>query len=29
VSGGALPWLDGGYKDWEHFHGKPFGSYNL
>lgn len=29
VSGGSLPWLDGGYKDWEHFHGKPFGSYNL
>eukprot|EP00879_Flechtneria_rotunda_P000599 GHRR01000708.1.p1 GENE.GHRR01000708.1~~GHRR01000708.1.p1 ORF type:complete len:394 (+),score=145.47 GHRR01000708.1:136-1317(+) len=26
---GKLPWLDGGYKDPEHFHGNPFGSYNL
>ncbi|KAI8466697.1 MAG: hypothetical protein J3K34DRAFT_432899 [Monoraphidium minutum] len=29
VTGGSLPWLDGGYKDSEHFHGKPFGDYNL
>lgn len=28
-AGGKLPWLDGGYLDWEHFHGKPFGDYNL
>jgi len=28
--GGKLPWLDGGYKDWEHFDkGLPFGEYNL
>jgi hypothetical protein len=26
---GKLPWLDGGFKDWEHFHGTSFGSYNL
>lgn len=26
---GALPWLDGGYKDWEHFHGGAFGDYQL
>eukprot|EP00882_Tetradesmus_deserticola_P002943 GHRQ01003127.1.p1 GENE.GHRQ01003127.1~~GHRQ01003127.1.p1 ORF type:complete len:386 (+),score=202.65 GHRQ01003127.1:188-1345(+) len=26
---GKLPWLDGGFKDWEHFHGSSFGSYNL
>ncbi|KAF6253669.1 hypothetical protein COO60DRAFT_1463078 [Scenedesmus sp. NREL 46B-D3] len=26
---GKLPWLDGGFKDWEHFHGTGFGSYNL
>lgn len=26
---GQLPWLDGGYKDAEHFHGHGFGSYNL
>lgn len=26
---GSLPWLDGGYKDWEHFHGAPFGDYQL
>jgi protein phosphatase 1 regulatory subunit 42 len=26
---GQLPWLDGGYKDWEHFHGAPFGDYQL
>ncbi|WIA18589.1 hypothetical protein OEZ85_010030 [Tetradesmus obliquus] len=26
---GQLPWLDGGFKDWEHFHGTAFGSYNL
>ncbi|KAF8059110.1 hypothetical protein HT031_005282 [Scenedesmus sp. PABB004] len=24
-----LPWLDGGFKDPEHFHGKAFGAYNL
>jgi hypothetical protein len=29
VSDGALPWLDGGYKDWEHFHGDAFGDYQL
>ena len=29
AAGGSLPWLDGGWKDWEHFHGRPFGSYNL
>jgi hypothetical protein len=26
---GKLPWLDGGFKDWEHFHGTSFGDYNL
>lgn len=29
VPGGQLPWLDGGFKDPEHFHGGAFGSYNL
>ena len=28
-TGGPLPWFDGGYKDEEHFHGNPFGQYNL
>jgi len=28
-TGGPLPWLDGGYKDEEHFHGGAFGQYNL
>jgi protein phosphatase 1 regulatory subunit 42 len=27
--GGGSPWLEGGYKDAEHFHGKPFGEYNM
>lgn len=26
---GQLGWLDGGYKDWEHFHGGAFGDYQL
>lgn len=26
---GSLPWLDGGYKDWEHFQGGAFGDYQL
>lgn len=26
---GQLGWLDGGYKDEEHFHGAPFGDYQL
>jgi hypothetical protein len=29
TTGGSLPWYDGGFKDWEHFHGRPFGDYNL
>jgi hypothetical protein len=26
---GSLPWLDGGFKDAEHFHGDAFGDYQL
>jgi protein phosphatase 1 regulatory subunit 42 len=26
---GKLAWLDGGFKDPDHFHGQAFGSYNL
>ncbi|GBF92246.1 hypothetical protein Rsub_05329 [Raphidocelis subcapitata] len=29
ATGGSLPWYEGGFKDWEHFHGRPFGDYNL
>lgn len=27
--GGKLAWLDGGFRDPDHFHGQAFGSYNL
>ncbi len=26
---GPSPWLEGGHKDPEHFHGRPFGEYNM
>ena len=26
---GKLLWLDGGFRDPDHFHGHAFGSYNL
>lgn len=27
--GTSMAWLDGGYKDWEHFHGGAFGDYQM